>query len=62
MPFTVALALLFGLMLLEMIAALPGGSLKGIDADTDLNIAAEPDFGLGADVCCPRPAMGIFSG
>lgn len=49
MPFAVALALLFGLMLLELIAALLGGSLLGIDGDADLDIDLDADFDVDVD-------------
>ena len=49
MPFTLALALLFGLMMLELIAALLGGSLLGVDGDADLDIDLDTDFDVDVD-------------
>jgi len=50
-PFTIALGLLVGLMLLELVAALLGGSLLGMeaDADLDLDLDAAPDLDIDAD-------------
>ena len=54
-PFTLALALLTGLMVLELVALLLGGSLIGSDGDADLDLGAgevgEFDLDLdGADL------------
>jgi hypothetical protein len=46
-PFSIALALLFGLMALELVAALLGGSILGAGGDADMDIDA--DFDLDAD-------------
>ena len=44
-PFTVALALLFGLLGLELILGLLGGTLLGLGADTELDLDVEaPDL------------------
>lgn len=43
LPFTTALALLFGLMLMELLFALMGGTLLGMGADAD-----GPDIDIGA--------------
>lgn len=50
-PFTLALALLTGLMVLELVALLLGGSLIGADSDADLDIDAGDvgDFDLDLD-------------
>lgn len=47
-PFTVALALLFGLLALEIVLALLGGTLLGLGAEPDLDLDLEldvPDLG-----------------
>lgn len=47
-PFTMALALLFGLILLELILALMGGTLLGLGADADVDLDLDidaPDLG-----------------
>ncbi|MEO1024664.1 MAG: OB-fold-containig protein [Pseudomonadota bacterium] len=47
-PFTIALALLFGLLALELILALLGGTLLGLGADADLDLDLDvdaPDLG-----------------
>ena len=47
-PFTISLALLFGLLFLELVLALLGGTLLGIGADTDLDVELDidgPDLG-----------------
>jgi hypothetical protein len=50
-PFTLALALLTGLMVLELVALLLGGSLIGSDGDADLDLGAGEvgDFDLDLD-------------
>ncbi|MDE4174941.1 DUF1449 family protein [Phaeobacter sp. PT47_59] len=50
-PFTLALALLTGLMVLELVALLLGGSLIGADGDADLDVGAGEvgDFDLDLD-------------
>ncbi|WP_192964147.1 OB-fold-containig protein [Phycobacter azelaicus] len=50
-PFTLALALLTGLMVLELVALLLGGSLIGSDGDADLDLDAGEvgDFDLDLD-------------
>ncbi|MEM1386542.1 MAG: OB-fold-containig protein [Pseudomonadota bacterium] len=50
-PFTLALALFFGLLALELLLALVGGSLLGgeeldLDADVDLDVADVADFDM----------------
>ncbi len=50
-PFTTALALLLGLLVLELIALVLGGSLLGADSDVDLDLDLDADSGdLGIDV------------
>lgn len=53
LPFSVALALLFGLMALELVAALLGGTLLGMgaeaDLDVDLDLDVDVDFGIDID-------------
>ena len=47
-PFTISLALLFGLLFLELVLALLGGTLLGMGADTDLDVELDidgPDLG-----------------
>ncbi len=47
-PFTIALALLFGLLALELVLALLGGTLLGLGADADLDVDLDidaPDIG-----------------
>lgn len=47
-PFTIALALLFGLLALELVLALIGGTLLGLGADADLDVDLDidaPDIG-----------------
>lgn len=47
-PFTISLALLFGLLALELVLALTGGTLLGLGADADLDIDLDvdaPDLG-----------------
>lgn len=44
-PFSIALGLLFGLMVLELIIALMGGTLLGLGGDTDVDL----DVDLGLD-------------
>lgn len=46
-PFTMALALLFGLLGLELIALLLGGSLMAGDGDVDLDMVDAPDLDIG---------------
>ena len=43
-PFTIALALLFGLLALELILALLGGTLLGLGADADLDVDLDVDM------------------
>ena len=59
-PFTIALALLFGLLALELLLALLGGTLLGLgaDADVDLDIDA-PDLG-DLDIDLGDPDFGDF--
>lgn len=47
-PFTFALALLMGLLALELVSLLLGGSLMGLGGDADIDLDA--DFDLDADV------------
>ncbi len=54
-PFAVALGLLFGLMTLELIAALLGGTLMGLgggeaDLDVDVDVDVNVDMGFDAEV------------
>ena len=49
-PFTVALALLFGLLALEVLLSLLGGSLLGLDADADLDVDLDVDMDVDFDV------------
>lgn len=50
-PFTTALALLLGLLVLELIALVLGGSLLGADSDMDLELDLDADIGdLGIDL------------
>ncbi len=53
-PFTVALGLLFGLMFLELLAALLGGSILSFggdaDADFDLDLDTDIDAGFDAEI------------
>lgn len=61
-PFTFALALLGGLLALEVVLALLGGTLLGLGADADLDAGFEgldgPDAGLdGADADAPAGAQ-----
>lgn len=47
-PFTIALALLFGLLLLEVVLGLLGGTLLGMGADSDFDVDLDvdaPDLG-----------------
>lgn len=46
-PFTFALALLFGLLALELIALVIGGSLLAGEGEVDLDVADLPDMDLG---------------
>lgn len=48
-PFTVALAILFGLMIMELLAALLGGTLLGMDGDADLDLDLDADFDVSPD-------------
>ncbi len=48
-PFTIAIGLLFGLMLLELVAALLGGSLLGMEADADVDLDLDLDAGADLD-------------
>lgn len=53
-PFTLALAIFFGLLALELILALLGGSLLGgdeidVDAEVDLDVADVSDFDMDLD-------------
>ncbi|MEP3022974.1 MULTISPECIES: OB-fold-containig protein [Rhodobacterales] len=50
LPFTVALTLLFGLLALELMAVLFGGSLLGLDTDADLDIDLDVDFDVSPDI------------
>ena len=43
-PFTMALALLFGLLLLELAALMLGGSLMSSDGDADFDVGGAPDL------------------
>lgn len=56
-PFTVAIALLFGLLLLEILFAMIGFSLMGQEADLDVDVADVPDVadlaGMGVDLDIP---------
>ncbi len=63
-PFTLALALLTGLMVLELVALLLGGSLIGADSDADLDIDTGDvgDFDLdmdGADLDLPDAELDL---
>lgn len=49
MPFTLALGLVFGLLLLELTAALMGGSLMGADTDADLDLDVDADLDVDLD-------------
>ena len=51
LPFAIALGLLFGLMALELISALLGGTLLGLgnDADLDLDLDVDLDGPDGID-------------
>ena len=44
LPFAIALGLLFGLMALELISALLGGTLLGLDNDADLDLDLDVDL------------------
>ncbi len=47
-PFTIALALLFGLLALELVLAILGGTLLGLGADADIDVDLDieaPDLG-----------------
>lgn len=46
-PFTLALALLFGLLGLELIALVLGGSLMAGEGEVDLDMADAPDLNVG---------------
>lgn len=46
-PFTIALALLFGLLGLELIALLVGGSLMAGEGEADLDLVDAPDLDIG---------------
>ncbi len=46
-PFTLALALLFGLLGLELIALVLGGSLMAGEGDVDLDVVDAPDMDIG---------------
>ncbi|MEW2917065.1 OB-fold-containig protein [Ruegeria sp. ANG10] len=46
-PFTLALALLFGLLGLELIALVLGGSLMAGEAEVDLDVMDAPDLDIG---------------
>ncbi len=46
-PFTLALALLFGLLGLELIALVLGGSLMAGEAEADLDMVDAPDMDIG---------------
>ncbi|WP_234416533.1 OB-fold-containig protein [Ruegeria sp. Alg231-54] len=46
-PFTLALALLFGLLVLELIALVLGGSLMASEGDVDLDVLDAPDLDVG---------------
>ncbi|WP_170505033.1 OB-fold-containig protein [Ruegeria arenilitoris] len=46
-PFTLALALLFGLLGLELIALVLGGSLMAGEAEVDLDVVDGPDLDIG---------------
>ena len=46
-PFTMALALLFGLLGLELIALVLGGSLLAGDGEIDLDVVDAPDLDIG---------------
>lgn len=52
-PFTISLALLFGLLILEVVIAFIGGTLLGLGAGSDIGVAVDaPDiaeFDLGLD-------------
>lgn len=48
-PFSIALAVVFGLFLLEIISAVIGGSILGVGTDAP-DLDAELDFDLSADV------------
>ena len=61
-PFTFALALLFGLLALEVVAALVGGTILGIGAEADAGVDVDMgvDGGLDADLDLTdaEPGMG----
>lgn len=46
LPFAIALGLLFGLMALELISALLGGTLLGLDNDADLDLDLDGPDGI----------------
>lgn len=64
-PFTLALALLFGLLTLELILAFLGGTLLGLGADADLDVDLDidaPDLGdLDIDFGDADPAAFDFA-
>ncbi len=49
-PFTTALCLLFGLLLLEIVAVLLGGSLLSADADADVDLDLDVDMDMDLDL------------
>ncbi|MEM6658210.1 MAG: OB-fold-containig protein [Pseudomonadota bacterium] len=46
-PFTFALALLFGLLMLELVALVLGGSLMAGEGEVDLDLVDAPDLDIG---------------
>lgn len=50
LPFSVALGLLFALMGLELISAMLGGTLLGLDSDADLDVDVDLDAPDGFDL------------
>ena len=59
-PFTIALALLLGLLILELFLALLGGTLLGLGTDADLDVDIDaPDLG-DLDIDLGGPEFGEF--
>ena len=63
-PFSISLGLLFGLMALELIFALLGGSILGLggDVDVDVDLDADVDFGADYDVGAELDVDGLDAG
>ncbi|MEP6064923.1 MAG: OB-fold-containig protein [Paracoccaceae bacterium] len=49
-PFSISLGLLFGLMALELIFALLGGSILGLGGDVDVDLDLDADVDIGPDI------------